>query len=405
VGTVYGRLARARDLLRDRLARRCLLAPAAILLAEDVAPATVPAALLDATVQAAVLPGPLVGPVAKIAEGVLHTMYVTKLKMTAVLLLTVGLIGAGAGASVYHHQRGQGSVAAAANLAPLPDTETKVAEDGKVRSKVVRVNGVDFQAAADKVWVVPAANKKTVVDIALVISNSTDKEQTFLIWEMPHVHLATPEGKELSWEFGRNGTRPVTRLAVSAGKTVSVSRRAMLEHRADDRTLVLGGNDDSGGVWWFNGLQPTKYVLTLSYENNQQSKDAWGGSVKTAPVEITVRTAKEEVPAKKELFAKEKWYADQNGKEEDFVGVLERVTEPESKTLQRHRPYRLVMTVDKQKVIRDIYVGAEKGILDAYVGKTVKMTGKAVDFELEGQQWHELWPARVELQTEKQGER
>jgi len=291
VGTVYGRLARARDLLRDRLAKRRLMTTAAVLLAEDVAPAAVPAALLDATVQAAALSSELARPVTFIVEGVLHAMFVTKLKMAAVLLLTIGLIGAGAG--VYHYQRDQGTVAAAANLAPLPETETKVVEDGKVRSKVVHANGVDFQAVADKVWIVPAANKGTRVDIALVISNSTDKEQTFLIWEMPRVHLATTDGKELRWRFARDGTRPVTRLVVAAGKTATVSRQAVLGQATDRKTLSLGGDDDSGGVWWFDGLQATKYVLTLSYENNLQSKGEWGGSVKTEPVEITVRTVVE----------------------------------------------------------------------------------------------------------------
>jgi len=130
VGTVYGRLARARDLLRDRLARRCLMTPVAMLLGEEVAPAAVPVALLDTTIQAATLPGEPGGPVAKLVEGVLHTMYLRKLKMAAVVLLTVGLMGAGAG--IYHHQRGQGNVTAAASPAPLPETETWAAEDGLV---------------------------------------------------------------------------------------------------------------------------------------------------------------------------------------------------------------------------------------------------------------------------------
>ncbi|OAI47268.1 hypothetical protein AYO44_09810 [Planctomycetaceae bacterium SCGC AG-212-F19] len=287
VGTVYGRLARARDLLRDRLARRCLMAPLAVVLAEDVAQAAVPPALFEATVQAAALSGELTAPVAVLVEGVLHTMYVTKLKMAAVLLMVAGLIGTGVG--VYHHQRGQGNVAAAANLVPLPEAEAKGQREG--------ANGVDFQAVADHVWTVPAANAKTTVDIAFVISNNTDKAHTFLIWEAPLVHLATADGQELRRLFGRDGTAPVTRLVVAAGKTATVSRKAVLERAADGKTLVLRGNDDSGGVWWFDGLQPAKYVLTLSYENILPGKGEWGGSVKTEPVEITVRTAQEEPPA------------------------------------------------------------------------------------------------------------
>jgi len=110
---------------------------------------------------------------------------------------------------------------------------------------------------------------------------------------------------------------------------------------------------------------------------------------------------REEPPAKKELFAKEKWYTDQKGKEQDFVGVLESVPDPGFTTLQRHNPYRLVMTVEGKKVTRTVYVGAEKKILAPYVGKKVKLTGKAVDFELEGQNLREIWPARVEIVAEK----
>src|SRR5690349_18758279 len=96
--------------------------------------------------------------------------------------------------------------------------------------------------------------------------------------------------------------------------------------------------------------------------------------------------AKEPAP-KLELFAKEDWYKKQDGKEQDFVGVLEKV-KGGGVGFGRMNPYRLVMAKDN---VREVYVGGKKDILDAYVGKKVKLTGKAVDMEVEGTKHKEIW--------------
>jgi RNA polymerase sigma factor (sigma-70 family) len=96
-GTVSGRLARARDLLRPRLARRGLALAAGglgILLAEHgAAPA---AALVETTVKA-VLTGSLAASAAALARGVIRAMFVKKLTMLAALVVGLGLIAGGAG--------------------------------------------------------------------------------------------------------------------------------------------------------------------------------------------------------------------------------------------------------------------------------------------------------------------
>jgi cobalt-zinc-cadmium efflux system membrane fusion protein len=108
-GTVCSRLAWARQRLRGRLTRRGL-ALAAAGLAVPLAPAAAPAALVGATVKGAVLfasgqvaGGALPGPTAALAEGVLRTMVMTKLKTAAGLLLLLGALGVGTGLCV---QRG-----------------------------------------------------------------------------------------------------------------------------------------------------------------------------------------------------------------------------------------------------------------------------------------------------------
>ncbi len=95
-GTVSGRLARARDLLRPRLARRGLALAAggaAVLLAHHGA-APVSAALMETTVTA-VLAGGLSAPAAALAGGVIRAMFVKKTMILAALVLGLGLVGGG----------------------------------------------------------------------------------------------------------------------------------------------------------------------------------------------------------------------------------------------------------------------------------------------------------------------
>jgi hypothetical protein len=126
------------------------------------------------------------------------------------------------------------------------------------------------------------------------------------------------------------------------------------------------------------------------------------------------------LPARKVLFAQEEWYRTQPGKEQDFVGVLEKVKGAGGIGFGRFNPYRLVMTVvekrkvkeivdgrvvekevtEQKKVTREVHVGGKPELLAEYVGKRVKLVGKAVDMEVEGKQHHEIWPARIELATD-----
>src|SRR5262245_50854432 len=99
---------------------------------------------------------------------------------------------------------------------------------------------------------------------------------------------------------------------------------------------------------------------------------AWGPAAPGDP------KAKEEPPATKELFANEDWYKGEKGKEEAFVGVLEKAAE-RAKGFGRHNPYRLVMTRDGKESVREVYVGAKPELLEPYTGRKVKLIGKAVD--------------------------
>ena len=127
-GTVVTHLARARRRLRHQLARRGLGFP--VVLAPSSASPVVPAALVDATLKAATFfasnrasaTSLVSANVAILTKGALRAMLLTKLKIVAAILLTLGVIGAGSGVWTYRTLAVQG-----AEVAPdgpnLPEDE------------------------------------------------------------------------------------------------------------------------------------------------------------------------------------------------------------------------------------------------------------------------------------------
>jgi RNA polymerase sigma factor (sigma-70 family) len=134
-GTVSSRLARARDLLRKRLTRRGLTLSSGLLvtlLSQKALTAAMPVAWRDSL--KAALPfaagkavaGAVSGPVALLTEGVLQAMFLSRLRRVAVVLLTLALLGTGAG--VLAHQVSPGKEANAQKENP-PATAAGLRQD------------------------------------------------------------------------------------------------------------------------------------------------------------------------------------------------------------------------------------------------------------------------------------
>jgi RNA polymerase sigma factor (sigma-70 family) len=148
VGTVESRLTRARQRLRSGLTRRGVAFSAglsAALLTRHVASASVPTELVLGTAKAALVEaggqaaaGLISAKVATLTEGVLKTMFVSKLKTAASLLLTVGILAGAAGGWTY---RSMAVVAAAADDDPSKIT-TKDADADQI-AKLIEQLGTD----------------------------------------------------------------------------------------------------------------------------------------------------------------------------------------------------------------------------------------------------------------------
>ena len=119
VGTVKGRLFRARERLKSRLVRRGLTLPAGLVAATlaNEARAGVSRALVASTVQAAAqvaagqaVSGAVSASATALAGGVARTMMVSKMKMIASLFVAGGLVAAGAGRCCCRGMRGRGAI-------------------------------------------------------------------------------------------------------------------------------------------------------------------------------------------------------------------------------------------------------------------------------------------------------
>jgi RNA polymerase sigma factor (sigma-70 family) len=163
LGTVSYRLSWARARLRSRLTRRGVALSAglgATLLSAGAAPALVPAPLARATIQAALLgapaPAAAAGVVsanaAALTEGVLHAMWMTKVKAVSAVVLALAVLGTGGGMLTYRTVAAERAVAerAAARRPPAggPGTPAAPPRDDRVK-ELQRLKAEDDKGLVD----------------------------------------------------------------------------------------------------------------------------------------------------------------------------------------------------------------------------------------------------------------
>jgi RNA polymerase sigma factor (sigma-70 family) len=171
-GTIGVRLARARELLRKRLTGRGLALSAAalaVLAVERTASAAAPAAIIQATLKAALLfaarkavAGAVSAQTVAWTQGVLRNMFLSKLRMLAAILLVTAVVGTGAGylttlSAAPPSPKAPAAPAAAAAPAKLDDAKSPVEVPAEEAGRLVLV-GTEIQpgetvAAKDKVKV------------------------------------------------------------------------------------------------------------------------------------------------------------------------------------------------------------------------------------------------------------
>jgi RNA polymerase sigma factor (sigma-70 family) len=132
-GTVQSRLARGRDRLRDRLVRRGVALSVwtlVMVLVEKAAPAAVPAAVAERAIKAAVLTaagqaaaGAIQASVVALTKGVLQSMFLSKVKVVAAVVLALSVAVAG---TVVGARRALADKPAAAGKDVAPKDEEKI---------------------------------------------------------------------------------------------------------------------------------------------------------------------------------------------------------------------------------------------------------------------------------------
>lgn len=295
-GTVKGRLERAREVLRNRMARHGVTMSATALsmaLAQEPLSAAVPAVFMDSTRRAAMLfaAGSVATvaapPVIELTEGVLRTMFLTKLKNTMAVLACSALALGFATHLTLAGSNGTGSQSdhAAAVLAPDP-TEAKRTEPEPKKAA---------PALKDNLEVTVAPTKKSfaadeVPNFDFTYANRTPKDPTaFQAFQLYDIGFEV-----LSWS-----------CTDAQGRTFKADTPREFDARPFAKTPVLEAGQShvqkhpmrgpfKTGDAKAESLPPGKYRVsaTIRFAAGREAKPTgirfWTGELTTTPVEIEI---------------------------------------------------------------------------------------------------------------------
>jgi RNA polymerase sigma factor (sigma-70 family) len=266
-GTVAGQLARARALLARRLGRHGLAVSGAILgsvLAAGAASAVAPATVVSSTIRAAsqyaageaTAAGVIPARVVALSEGVLRTMFISRLKMAIAFVLSAGAIAVGGG--VLH--RGAGAAPAVETATPAPADEPagvpmQDRKDGRQPKDGTTVTGTLAGVDADKNTVtitIHAFDRKTGESTDTNKTFPLAKDATILQDETPAKLADLKKGYHVSVKLDQT-----TAVSVSVdGGTAQAEFRSANPER--NTITVLAGRDTSRRVYHL--LKTTKVI-------------------------------------------------------------------------------------------------------------------------------------------------
>jgi RNA polymerase sigma factor (sigma-70 family) len=257
-GTLSGRLARARDILRRRLTRRGLTLSGGLLpiaLAEK-ATAAVPAALAGSTVKAACLASAaqaaVVGftslSVTALVEGALQAMWITKLKIATAVLLAFAVVGSGT--AWFAHRVGAEEPQTAGNANPRQKTPgpmatfkavDKLKEDDEL-SRLKKEN--------DELKKTIKLLKRQLDELKQKIDGQAAKEKPQPVKKGPPAKALSPDGRMQVIGQGK----ALTMTDVQTGKIFwqAVGHKGQITAVAfspDGKTVVSGSTDQAIRMW------------------------------------------------------------------------------------------------------------------------------------------------------------
>jgi RNA polymerase sigma factor (sigma-70 family) len=228
-GTVASRLVRARAMLAKRLTRRGLaLSGMAAALSQNVASAGVPASVLFSTIKAANLfaagQAVISSKVAALAEGVLKTMLVSKLKASVAVVLVLGFLALGAiGVSIASGQQ-KGDT-------PQASEKAQKVEDAVVKEKAEKEDATAWGKEVDGLQAGLAADSSTSrqgekLKLAVKLRNVGKAEVKItygLLREHPPEVTATDGGNMSAYMPISKGYKVrVTELTIKPGEIITL---------------------------------------------------------------------------------------------------------------------------------------------------------------------------------------
>jgi RNA polymerase sigma factor (sigma-70 family) len=245
-GTVSGRLARARDILRDRLTRRGLALSAGTLVTVLSGGSSLTAGewmvcgfRLRAVLSCAMNePGALSPGAISLSEGVLRAMWMTKLKLVATACLVTTVLGAGL-FSTLKSEAGAAPVNAARVDAPLPSAGPPLALPNAPITQPVAVRAdpkaPDVTSPDQKLRAIGDGSTYSVFDTAtgkILFKNSIHKDTVTALAFSPDGKVLASGGADKKIHFCDVATGKALR-AIETNGTVS-----SLTYSADGKTLT-----------------------------------------------------------------------------------------------------------------------------------------------------------------------